>query len=458
MNNSESKKSNYLYKHLKSIIHSPLLLTVIGVFLRVGSGLLTLPIAIRMLTAEELGLYYTFLSLTGLVMLLDFGFAQSVNRNAAFAMGGAKEFKSSGVSEHDNLKEPNWKLLAELLAAVKIWYRALGLVMLLIMLVPGTLFFIKPLLEKEDISNTYIYCWWLFSTVTALSFVTTYWPNLLYGIGSIKAAARIGIISQGVGTILLVTGLLTRCGLWSYGLATLASLVISFVLAKDAFFKEARQALLHKVDRFRRNAVITSLWPMIWRQGVVMLGAYLIQRGNILTCTQKIGLNETSSYGLSLNIFNVLFQVAVIPLSIVWPTIGKLRVERNFNAILRIFLLRLYLGLIVAAIMIVLIVLFGDSLLKFFGAQCTLLPMTALSLLGAILLLECHHSQYACLVLSENKNPFLWPSLISGIVIFMLSRWAVGLWGIMGMILSQGVVQLLWNNWWTVVRGLRGLK
>jgi nucleoside-diphosphate-sugar epimerase len=81
---------------------------MVSIALRVGGGLITLPLALRVLAPSELGLYYTFLSLTGLAMLLDFGFAQTIGRNAAFAMAVqhqlsleiARPFHVFGEGEH----------------------------------------------------------------------------------------------------------------------------------------------------------------------------------------------------------------------------------------------------------------------------------------------------------------------------------------------------------------------
>ncbi len=446
-----------MLKFAATILKSASLWTIISVALRVGSGLLTLPLALRVLSSSELGLYYTFLGLTSLVLLLDFGFAQTVSRSASFAMGGAKEFKSSGVSESCAAGGPNWTLLAELLGAVQIWYRGAGVVLALLMLVPGSMFLI-PMIREAGLSPQYIGCWWLYAGVSAYSFVTTYWPDLLFGIGSVRSAARIGIISQLTGVSLLFAGLIAGWGLWSYGISSLVGAAIGRVLTKKAFAIDASQALITQVDRTKRNLVLSRLWPMAWRQGVVMLGAYLIQRGNTLICSAKLGLEETGRYGLSLNILNLIFQVAIIPLMLVWPIIGRLRVDRNYSKIRHIFNLRLYGGLTVAFLAIIILSIWGNTILQLLGANTGLLSTPIFFLLGLILWLECHHSQYASLVLTENNNPFIWPAIFSGIAIFCFSWWASGIWGVMGMLIAQGGVQLCWNNWWTVVRAIKGLR
>ena len=50
------------------------------------------------------------------------------------------------------------------------------------------------------------------------------------------------------------------------------------------------------------------------------------------------------------------------------------------------------------------------------------------------------------------------PALISGVAIVGLSYFLLPRYGIWGMLLSVGVVQASFNNWWTVYRGLRGLN
>jgi hypothetical protein len=442
---------------LRNFFSSASLWAMVGVALRVGSGLLTLPLALRVLSSSELGLYYTFIGFTGLVSLLDFGFSQTISRSAAFAMGGAKEFQAIGVPESCGSGSPNWRLFAELFEAVQLWYRGAGALLAVLLLIPGS-FVILPMIQKAGLPISNLYCWWFFAVVSTYSFVTTYWPGLLFGIGSVKSSVQIGLVAQLIGLIILITGLYSGWGLWSYGISGLVSSVITRIRTKKALHNDACLAFSVSVDRFRRNIVISRLWPMAWRQGVVMLGAFLIQRGNTLICSAKLGLQETASYGLSLNLLNLLFQVAIIPLGLAWPTIGMLRIDRDFTKIRQIFFLRLYGGLIVAAVVIALMAVWGSSLLKLFGTNTTLLSSSMFAVLGVVLWLECHHSQYGSLILSENKNPFIWPAILSGAAIFSLSWWASGKWGVLGMILAQGTVQLAWNNWWTVVRALKGLK
>jgi hypothetical protein len=40
----------------------------------------------------------------------------------------------------------------------------------------------------------------------------------------------------------------------------------------------------------------------------------------------------------------------------------------------------------------------------------------------------------------------------------VLGWFAAGRWGVVGLIGAQAIVQAAWNNWWTVLRGIKGLR
>src|ERR1043166_790155 len=65
--------------------------------LRLASGILLLPLLLRLLPTADLGFYYVLLSLQAIVPLLDFGIAVSVDRSVSYAMGGATQLTAHGL-------------------------------------------------------------------------------------------------------------------------------------------------------------------------------------------------------------------------------------------------------------------------------------------------------------------------------------------------------------------------
>ena len=60
-------------------------------FFLVASGLITLPLVLNILSAEEIGMNYLMLTIGSLVSLLDFGFAPQFGRNITYIFSGAQK-------------------------------------------------------------------------------------------------------------------------------------------------------------------------------------------------------------------------------------------------------------------------------------------------------------------------------------------------------------------------------
>ncbi len=67
-------------------------------FFRVASTALLLPIILRLLPADEVGLWTIFMSVTFIVNLFDFGFSSSFSRNITYIFSGVKELKPEGFT------------------------------------------------------------------------------------------------------------------------------------------------------------------------------------------------------------------------------------------------------------------------------------------------------------------------------------------------------------------------
>jgi hypothetical protein len=103
-------------------------------------------------------------------------------------------------------------------------------------------------------------------------------------------------------------------------------------------------------------------------------------------------------------------------------------------------------------------VLFGEPVMRdLLHSRTPLLPTPVLIGLFVVIALEGHHAVFREITVASNRNPFARPVVIAGVLIVLLSvvlvRW-IGVWGL---ILAPGLVQLSFNNWWTVLVGLRSM-
>ncbi|HHH1715679.1 TPA: hypothetical protein ACPY4M_004563, partial [Yersinia enterocolitica] len=93
--------------------------------------------------------------------------------------------------------------------------------------------------------------------------------------------------------------------------------------------------------------------------------------------------------------------------------------------------------------------LLAEYIFPSIGVKLSFLPLNYLLILGLIYLLEMNHSICATIITSKNKVPFVFASLFSGGLIILLSIiLSVHFkYGVLGLILAQGIVQLMYNNW-----------
>ena len=78
-------------------------------FFLIGSGLVTLPLILNMLTKEEVGMNYLMLTVGSIVGLLDFGFSPQFGRNFTYVNSGARSLLKEGVMEESG-GEVDWHL------------------------------------------------------------------------------------------------------------------------------------------------------------------------------------------------------------------------------------------------------------------------------------------------------------------------------------------------------------
>ena len=115
----------------------------IGTFFSLSSSFLLLPFVLIKLSGSELGLWYIFLAINGLVSLFDFGFDPTFARNIAYAWGGATKITKLGAEHASSSSHlPNYQLLAVLVATSRKLYRRISTLALVLISTFGTFYII----------------------------------------------------------------------------------------------------------------------------------------------------------------------------------------------------------------------------------------------------------------------------------------------------------------------------
>jgi O-antigen/teichoic acid export membrane protein len=429
----------------------------LATLLRLGASVFVLPLILRKIPSEQLGLWYVFGTIGGFASLLDFGFEPTITRMASYAWGGASRLVAFGMHKDESARtdaEPNRLLLSDLVATLRVYYFWIGLgVLVLLALGGGGWVWITT--ANLATATSLRLAWLVYATGCCLNFISGRWPALLTGVGGVREAQHLGVISLLCYYLVAVGGLLAGLGLWAMVLGFLAMGFAARTLGKHAFQRAALPGALPPA-RFHRE-IFSVIWPNAWRMGLVSVGAFLVVQANTLVCSAFLGLKTTASYGISFQLISILVGLCGVWVSVKMPLINQLRVQGRNNEIVRVFVSRMQLTVLSYFAGALAILFLAPLVLRAIGSKTTLLPSGQLAVLALIQFLEMHHALYATLVLSENRNPFLKPALISGVAVIVFSVVLTPRCGVWGMLISTGLVQASYNNWWPILRALRGL-
>jgi O-antigen/teichoic acid export membrane protein len=442
------------------VYHSAAAWTLVFTVVRSCGNLLVLPLMLHKLPQEQLGLWYAFLSLAGLSSLIDMGFFPTMSRVTAYLWAGAEEIQKFGIAiaetQSNDPLPPNYRLLADLVKTMRLYYFALGTLTTLFLGIFGTAWLTSNLAQLGG-TRTIISAWLVFLLAIFINTASGMWHSLLSGINQVRRNQQILVWSLVANYVITAAGLLFGFGLLAPVAGYLAMGFISRIAAQARFNRLTQASVYGPASRWSRT-LLSRLWPTAWRTGFVTLGIYATLNANTLICTTYLGLKTTASFGLTLQLALAAMSVAAGFLLVKIPLIAQLRARGNRRELSHIVFPRLRWYWAVYVVLALAATFFGEIVLRDVLHSKT--PLLAAPLLVALFVmvgLEGHHGLFREITLTSNENPFAKPVVISGILIVALSLILVQRIGVWGLILAPGIVQICFNNWWTVLVGLRSM-
>lgn len=417
-------------------------------FLNVGTGILLLPIILHYFSPADVGLWIVFVTLGSLAQLLEFGFQPTIARNAAYIYGGARNLQKEGLDYSENHKYGiDLTLLGDLIAASRRIYRLISLIAALILLTVGT-FYVATLITKEQNYYNALLGWCTFAAGYILSFYFGYINGLLQGRGDVTEANKVVVIQRAMFLVLGIVFTTCGAGLLGLGLASVTAALVGRILAV-VYFNKNSVITLKTLPNHEDSAKIMAktLWFNASRLGAVQLGAFLINRASILIASTALGVSQAASYSLTLTILLALASSCGVIAQINVPYMSSLQVQQDRATLTRIYRNIVLISSFTYVVGFTLLSTLSKPALAVIGSSVPLLPSTQILILGIIIFLEVHHSNAATVLTTTNKVPFMAAALWSGLAIVILSCCVVKPLGIVGMILSQGLIQILYNNW-----------
>ncbi|QBJ78421.1 O-unit flippase-like protein [Aquitalea sp. USM4] len=417
--------------------------------LQYGSALFVLPILLRKLNSNELGIWYVFMTISNLVNMLDMGFTPALTRSISYVMAGAQTLQEQGHPEYIQDSKIEFRLLSGIISTSNKIFSLIASIALPLLILIGTPY-IQHITDTIDSGNDTTTSWLLFSAAIAINLYNKRYIPILHGRGLFSRFYKCTAISN-ITFILAASTLLTfNFKLIGISIGFLSSAIIgNLLLSKSTYDKEFKNKIQNlNVTKKESNNIFKSIWPNSWRLGLVVIGSFLILRANTLLSSNYLGLKTTASFGLTNQVFTVLQSIALVYFGIQQQYISRLRVSSQREALLSTIEDSISRTLIIFIAGTVLFISTGNLILYIIDSGTHFLPLPALILMGVMYILELNHSLAAGIILTGNKVPYVKPALISGILIFTISLAGLNFGGgIYWLITTQLLIQLLYNNW-----------
>jgi O-antigen/teichoic acid export membrane protein len=420
-------------------------------FFTIASGILILPLVLRLLTPEEIGMNFLMLTIGTMVSLLDFGFAPQIGRNFSYVFAGAQILQKEGLGISNEVNATvNYRLLATLIHTAKFIYRIISFVVLFVMLSFGTLYIYIITKGFTNVDNALI-IWCLYSVSTFFNIYYAYYISMLSGKGMIKEMQKSIVYSRIAYIMISVVLLLFDFGLIGVVLANFIAPFISRYLSYHYFYSLDIKEKINNfiIDKSEILDLFTIIWYNAKKLGIVYIGAYAITKFGIFLSGLYLTLPEVASYGIMMQLVGVISTVAGTLFTISNPRFSILKFERNNTLLLKNFALSMgvfYLVFIIGGFILAFI---GPLLFSALKSNIALPATYIILLYVVVMMLEANHSYFSTIIVIGNSVPFVWISLMTGGLIILgsfISLYYTNL-GILGLVLVQGGVQGAYNNW-----------
>ena len=421
----------------------------VATIFRVGAGIILWPFILSQMSAETVGIWNVMITIMGFVALLDFGFQPSFARNISYIFSGVTKLQKVGIQTAVSDGNINFSLLKGTLNAMRKFYRWIALGVFVILGIAGTAYFYYILQKYSGDRTDAMIAWILLIAINSYNVYTLYYNALLLGKGYIRRERQIMILSQCVYLSLAIVLIYAGYGLTAIVSSQAVSIILQRILSYRVFFtKELKQQLLH-TEADETKDILRAISPNAVKVGLTQLGGFCVTKSALLIGSAFLTLEETACYGITLHIIDILARCSTVYYQSITPKIAQSRANKDVIKLKHYFVCSI--GILVATFLLggAAIAFLGNWGLNMIGSETKFLPTIMLCVMLLVYLLETNHSIAAGFISADNRIPFFIPSLLSGLgtVVLLWLFLSIFKWGVWGMILSQGIAQLVYQNW-----------
>lgn len=427
-----------------------------------GVNIVLLPIMLNFLNSVELGLWYTFTSLYGLAMLIDFGFQTVIARNISYLWSGAKTIKKEGFNEID-IKDDGINLgyFIKVLSTVKFIYYIMGLLTLIIFITFGTLYLVQIINGEIDLFTALI-AWLFYMLSIVLNITFSFWNAVLKGIGAIKIYNQILVVAKVTQLLLSIILLLLGYGIIGVSVAYFVSIIVNRLLQSFNYyrFSDETRATNKRIKVKYDKEIFLAFLPNTIKAGILSLSNYLVINFPIILCSYFLSLKVSGQFGLINQIITLILTLSNSYFNTYLSKFNYLRVRNQFDELFRLFTKSMITNYIFNFLAFVLLLICGNFALDIVGADYKLLPIGLMLIIIAYRFLYNNQMLFTTFLTTKNQIPhykqFLMSAIITIIVQIILLTFVES--KLLHLIMPLFIIQLVFNNWYWVYYVIKDIR
>lgn len=415
-------------------------------FLTISINILFLPLVIRFLSEEELGLWYVFVSISQIINLFDFGFNSTVSRHMTYAWSGAEHLEKTSVSKSYS-EDANIDLVSEIIITCRLVYLIISVIALATMATFGTAYIYKVV--ENGLTTDIMAAWIIYIISVFLNMFYGYWSSLLQGIGAIAERSKMSVYSKASQIVIAMVLIFGGFGLLGFVISYFISGLILRIIGKVYFNRRIKGIVIkQKVELGKIQKCFAAVWGTAWKDGIVMLAQFMSTQANTLICAYYIDLASTSVYGIMTQIVSVIASTAAAYFAAYQPAFSSAYLRRDKNEQKKIVCITDFVYKLIFAIGVISLFTVGIPLIRLIR------PGIQIRIGFSVLLCVFYYffnqkDLFASMIASSNEVPF-WPAyVITAICSFFLSAVFVRFFnqGIIGLVIAQLLVNMVYNFW-----------
>lgn len=401
-------------------------------------NLVQIPLLYRYLDKEIIGVWFLMIGAQMLLGLFDFGFGQTLQRRIAFAKGNC------GSCPDTVLTESAKQDIRNLLAVARRVYHIISLIVLLVLLIGGPLYFSTLKLSPAAASSLRIA--WI---IMAIGYSANMWgafvESTLNGLGDVGWS---NIVSSVLWILVLAATwavLASGGGLLALGLIWVLR-GISLRIAGWTIVRRRHPWLSEKEGHWLADTFETMLHPS-FQWWIAIIGTFLLNGISRYFIGSYLGTAVVADYVATYTALVTLQGITGSLVGVTTPLLSQMWKAGDLESMRRYVFRFTRLGLILTVISYAFICIYGKEIFELWLGKGHFVGYQILVTLSVMMLFEVHHGMLNIPCIAAEKLQFYKYTLLSGFINTGLIVILIQRWELLGIAASVLIANLVTNNW-----------